>query len=100
MKTFEVSSGSPEEFLEKVRNALSTRTLGKVASMRLDGQDVVVIFSKMGTSEVRYRIERRAEGFRCSHTSEKIAFAHRAFRGDMESKLRVVFEKEGAQVTD
>jgi hypothetical protein len=98
MKAFEVQNQSPGDFLTAVHNALNGRSLGSIASVKRDGSDVVVAFSKLGSSEVRYRVTERDGGFRCEKTSEKIALAHRAFRGEIEGKLGKVLEKLGARV--
>lgn len=98
MKAFEVTGKSPADFLSAMQSALSGRALGEIVSIRRDGGDVVVAFSKLGSSEVRYRIVERDAGFRCERTTEKIAFAHKAFRGEIEGKIAKLLEKLGARV--
>jgi hypothetical protein len=98
MKAFDVSDKTPADFLSAIETALKGRTLGEIVSMRRDGADVVIVFSRLGTSEVRYRVTERDGGFRCERANEKIAFAHRAFRGEIESKLSKVLEKAGARI--
>lgn len=98
MKAFDVTNKTPADFLASIEGALKGRTLGEIVSMRRDGKDVVIVFSRLGTSEVRYSVAERDGGFRCEKTSEKIALAHRAFRGEIERKLGKVLEKLGARV--
>lgn len=97
MQAFEVSDSSPDVFLVKVREALTGRALGQIASLSREGQELVVKFSRLGTSEVRYRIDTVGAGFRATKSSEKIALAHRAFRDDIESRLQKTLEKLGAR---
>ena len=98
MKAFDVSNSTPADFLASFQGALKGRALGDIVSMRRDGGDVLITFSRLGTSEVRFKVTEREGGFRCERGAEKIAFAHKAFRGEIESKVAKVLEKLGAKV--
>lgn len=98
IKSFSVSSGTANDFIKKVTDSLSGRELGKIASVSLSGENVVIKFSKLGTSEVIFNLNKDTNGFKCTHQSEKIAFTHKAFRSDIEGKLSKVLELNGAKV--
>jgi hypothetical protein len=98
IKSFSVQSGSANDFVKKVTNSLSERELGKIASLSLSGEDVIITFSKLGKSEVIFSLNNDESGFKCIHKSEKISFAHKAFRSDIEEKLSKVLELNGAEV--
>lgn len=99
IKSFEVNGMGAEEFLRKITQELSSRELGKIVSLRKDASDLVVMFSKLGTSEIRYDIQAAEDGFKVSLKSEKIAFAHKPFRAEMEAKLASVLAKNGAKIS-
>jgi hypothetical protein len=98
IKSFQVQNASPEEFIRKITDALSGRELGKIASMSLSGNNIVVTFSKLGKTEVIFSLTKESDKFTCNHQSEKVALTHRALRGDIESKLAKVLESVGANV--
>ena len=100
IKSFSVSNFSVSEFIKKVSDSLSQRELGKIASVSLNGENVIITFSKLGKSEVVYTLKNLPEGFECIHKSEKISLTHKAFRSDIESKLSKVLESNGAKVLD
>jgi hypothetical protein len=100
MKSFGMQSGTHSEFVGKVTESLQGRELGKIVSLEATPQEVIVTFSKLGTSEIVYTCSAAsAGGFHATLKGEKIAFTHRAFRSDMESKLAKVMEKLGATVS-
>ncbi len=98
IKSFSVQSESAIDFVKKVTDSLSGRELGKIASVSLFGEDLVITFSKLGKSEVIFNLNKNENGFHCIHKSEKISFTHKAFRSDIEGKLSKVLELYGAKV--
>ena len=99
MKTFEVVSVSADDFLKQVAEAIAGRELGSMTKLQKSGNEISVTISKMGTTELKYGIEQAGAGFKASLKSEKVAFAHRPFRADIEGKLQNVMEKLGAKCT-
>lgn len=99
IKGFEVNGLALEEFVSKITDELAGRELGKIVSLKKDGADLLVVFSKLGTSEIRFQVETASQGFKVALKSEKIAFAHKPFRAEMEAKLASVLTKNGAQVS-
>jgi hypothetical protein len=98
IKSFSVPSANVQEFVGKVSQAMEGRDLGKIVSLKVEGQVLTVVFSKLGTSQVVFDIANQGGGFECVHKSEKIAIAHKALRSDIEGKLAKVLESQGAQI--
>lgn len=98
IKSFSVNSGSANDFVKKVTDSLSGRELGKIASVTLLGENVIITFSKLGKSEVIYSLNKNETGFQCVHKSEQISFTHKAFRSNIEGKLSKILELNGANV--
>ena len=99
VKTIECETMNPAEFIEGVRKALAGRELGKLATFGVSGNTITVTFSKLGTTELVYDVIAKGSGFLATLKSEKVAFAHRPFRGNIESKLRGVMERCGSKKT-
>lgn len=98
MKSFEVKGDSPDAFIAKVMTAIGGRDLGKIVSFKHASGEMSVIFSKLGTTEIKYSVDQTGEGFKAALKSEKVALAHRPFRSDIEGKLISVMKKLGARV--
>jgi hypothetical protein len=99
MKNFESTSGTITDFVKRVESALQGRDLGEITKFVLEGQELKVVFSKLGTTELKYKIENRPEGFRALLISEKVALTHRPLKADITAKLARVMEREGAKCT-
>ncbi|NBW80969.1 hypothetical protein EBR21_04365 [bacterium] len=99
MKTFESSEISITELVNKVESALQGRDLGEITRFALHGQELKVIFTKFGTTELTYKIESRSAGFRAVLVTEKIALTHRPLKADITARLAKVMEREGAKCT-
>lgn len=99
MKTFEVATASADDFLKQVIEAIHGRELGNMTTLQKSGNEITVTISKLGTTELKYLLEPLSTGFKAALKSEKIAFAHRPFRADIEGKLQRVMEKLGAKCT-
>jgi len=100
IKSFSVSDVSSQQFIDKVMQALAGRDLGKIATMSISGENMLMTFSKLGKSEVVFGITKEGAGFSCAHKSEKIAFTHKALRDGIESKLAQVLKSVGATVAE
>jgi hypothetical protein len=87
-----------KEFLAKVEAAIEGREIAKIVSFKGSPSEIVVIFSKLGTTEIKYEVKPDGQGFAATLKSEKIALAHRPFKADIESKLMGVMERIGARV--
>lgn len=99
MKSFESPTGTVVEFVKRVEASLQGRDLGEITKFALNGLELKVIFSKLGTTELKYKIENRSEGFRAELVSEKVALTHRPLKADITARLARVMEREGAKCT-
>lgn len=105
IKTIEIPSKSAQDFVHQVSSQLAGRELGKIVSLTAPGNAIVVCFSKFGKSELTYDVTSAAKSgpdgpLQARLVNEKIALAHRAFRTDIEGKLKKVLLACGAKVTE
>jgi hypothetical protein len=98
MRGFEFDDRTPEEFVERVRDALSANGLAEHVSLRCDGGELVVVFRWVGTSELRYRLSEYEAGYRAEPSGEKISPFHSPFRGQFEDRFEKVVGAVGARV--
>ena len=64
MDAFEVDHGSPAVFVDQVGRVLAERGLSNYVDLRLDGDELLVRFRWMGSSELRYGLTVTNGGFR------------------------------------
>ena len=88
------------EFVSTVLEVIKGRTLGEIVSFSVVGDALTIIFTKLGTSEVHFKIKQEGNTFFCEHESEKIAFSHKLFRADIEDKLTEVLQQNGAKILE
>lgn len=99
MKRIEVAGMAPGEFVERIKGAIAGRELGKIVGFRSSPQEIVVVFSKLGTTEITYDVRSQGDGFVATLASEKVAFTHKPFKADMAAKLVSVMQRIGAKVS-
>ncbi|PJZ54938.1 hypothetical protein [Leptospira adleri] len=100
MKTIRLTEDSPELFLKKMRKALSGKELGSIVSFHLEDQKLTIRFAGFGESKIWYSIRKSEDGFEAIKLKEKISFTHLAFRSGIESELRSLMERFGAEISD
>lgn len=100
MKTIRLSEDSPEIFLKKIQKALSGKELGNIVSFLLEGEKLTIRFAGLGESKIWYDVSKSQTGYEAIKQKEKIAFTHLAFRSGIESELRSLMERFGAEITD
>lgn len=86
------------EVISKIETALSGRSLGDMVSFNEKPSAIEVVISKLGTSTLTFDAKKNKDGFDLNLAQEKIAFAHRAFKDEVKSKLVSVIEKAGGKV--
>ena len=77
---------------------LADRGLADHVSLRREGDELVVGFRWMGSSELRYRISENQAGFRAEPSGEKISPFHSPFRQQSEDWFEKVVDAVGARV--
>jgi hypothetical protein len=98
MRAFEFGDGAPGEFVERVREVLVDRGLADYVNLRREGDELVVGFKWMGSSELRYRISENEAGFRAEPSGEKMSPFHAPFRQQFEDRFEKVVGAVGARV--
>jgi len=98
VKTFEFDDGTPEEFVERVQGVLADRGLADYVNLRREGDELVVGFKWMGSSELRYRISENDAGFRAEPSGERMSPFHSPFRQQFEDRFEKVVDAVGARV--
>ena len=97
MRAFEVDEGSPAEFVARVKRELDTSGLADYADLVMNGIELIVKFRWMGSSELRYRVSERENGFRADPDGERMSPFHAPFRQAFEERLDKVLTTVGAR---
>lgn len=84
-----------KDVLNSIKDVLEGRKLNDMVSFRLDGDDLILTISKLGTSTVNFKYSKNSNGFTWDVVKEKIAFSHKAFKGEVMEKLIKVVEQVG-----
>ena len=98
MKAFEFGDGSPSEFVERVQAVLADRGLAEYVNLHREGDELVVGFNWMGSSQLRYRVSENEVGFRAEPSGERISPFHLPFRQQFEDRFEKVVDAVGARV--
>jgi hypothetical protein len=88
------------ELVTNLQASLAGRSLGDLVSISEHSQGIVIKISKLGTSTLQFDREEDGKFAIFTLTSEKIAFAHKAFKDDVKTKLISVIEKTGGTVLE
>jgi len=88
----------PKDALSKLKKTLQGRQLGEIVSFELENSELRVVISKLGTSTLSFACEDENGDCVFQLSGEKIAFAHRAFKGEVMGKFVNVVEKSGGVV--
>ena len=92
-----MESGTPLQFVERVRRELEQRGLGDHVSLWLEGNELVVQFRWMGTTVLRYRWHEAGGRLRAELVEERVSPFHGAFRQTFEDRFEQVLGKVGAK---
>jgi hypothetical protein len=98
VKAFEFDGGTVTEFVGRVRALLLERGLADHVKLRSEGNELVVEFRWMGSSELRYRISGGPTGFRADLDGQRISPFHSPFRSQFEDRFEKVVDAVGARV--
>ena len=97
MRAFEVDAGSPADFVDQVGRVLAERELDSYVGLRLDGDELVVRFRWMGSSELRYVLSEIESGFRADLDDVRMSPFHAPFRQRFNERLDQVLAEVGAR---
>ncbi len=98
MHAFEFEDGSISDFIARVRRELAGRGLADFVTVRQDGGELVVHFHWMGSSELRYRVAERPQGFGAELVGQKLSRFHAPFRQRFEDRFEKVIDTVGARI--
>jgi hypothetical protein len=98
IKKITLNVASLDQFIAQLKKELIGRELGNILDFSIENENLKIIFSKMGKSEILFSTQKIENGFLLLHFSEKIALLHKPLKNDIESKLCHVLQKMGAEV--
>ena len=98
MRAFEFEGGTPAEFVGRVQGELADRGLADIVNLRYEGDQLIVGFKWMGSSELRYQISEVEAGFRAEPSGERMSPFHSPFRQQFEDRFEKVVGAVGAKV--
>lgn len=84
--------------IKAIDQVLSGRKLGDIVKLSQSGNDLVVTFSKFGTSTLLFSSAPKNKGLEFKLSSEKIAFTHRALKDEVKEKLCRAVEQAGGKI--
>lgn len=91
---------STQTIITGLRQAMDGRALGDMVSIDEERGGLLVKISKLGTSSLQFDRSENGEFAVFTLSEEKIAFAHRAFKDEVKSKLVHIIEKSGGKVLE
>ncbi len=100
MRSFSVAHSSPHSFVERVRSILAEKGLDDIVSVQLAGGTLVVRFSRLGTSELRFAVKESDDGFAAEFLGLRVAPLHAPFRGAFEARFEEVLDGVGARLLE
>ena len=97
MKAFSVSEGGPGDFVARVQGEIKSRHFEDIASIRLEGDALIVAFSWMGTTSLKYRLQPQTRGFSAVLESQKVSPFHAPFKAGFEERFDQILATVGAR---
>ncbi len=95
---FEFPKKQPAEIVESIKEAMGARQLSDMVSFAVDGNNIKVTISKLGTSTLQFLVKQGADKTEISLGEEKIAFTHKVFKEEVKTKLAAIINKAGGKV--
>jgi len=97
---FSLPEASPSDVKNKVLDALGGKELSKIVDFEFSDKNLIVTISKLGISKLTFDQEKTSDGMVYTLKNEKIAFTHKAFKGDVMSKILTVIEGIGGKILE
>ena len=79
---------------------MGDRTLSEMVAFEIDKNQMIITISKLGTSTLTFARLDETERVFFTKISEKIAFTHKAFKGDVTQALVKIVKKAGGTVEE
>ena len=99
MRGFRVPHVTADAFLERVRSAMAAHQLDGMVEVAQRGDELVVTITRLGRSELRYRLSRDGDGFRAVMVRHRVAPLHVLYQQAFEDTLGELLRDVGATVT-
>jgi hypothetical protein len=90
----------PKKIVSAIKKALGDRSLAEMVDFAVDKSSMVITISKMGTSTLTFTKEEDGDRLLFTMSGEKIAFTHRAFKGEVTDALLKIVKKAGGTVEE
>ena len=79
---------------------MGDRALSEMVDLSIEKSQMIITISKLGTSTLTFAKEVNDDRVLFVMTSEKIAFTHRAFKGEVTDALMKIVKKAGGTVEE
>jgi DNA polymerase sigma len=89
-----------DAIIAAIKKAMDGRSLNDLVSFESTKEELIVKISKMGTSVLTFQRQEKDDQAEFNLVSEKIAFAHKAFKDDVKLKLQQVIAKAGGKASE
>ena len=88
------------DIISAIQQTMSGRSIADLVSIGEDSGSLMVKISKLGTSTLLFERKDDGDFALFTLTTEKIAFAHKAFKDEVKQKLVHIIEKSGGTVLE
>ena len=79
---------------------MGDRALSEMVDLSIEKSQMIITISKLGTSTLTFAKEVNDDRVLFVMTGEKIAFTHRAFKGEVTDALMKIVKKAGGTVEE
>lgn len=89
----------PSEVIEKIKEKLLGRKLGRMVVFNLDqSNNLEVIIKKLGTSKIAFSYQEIDASMEWHLSKEQISLSHKAFKNEVLNKIVNIVEHTGGKV--
>lgn len=89
-----------KKIISAIKKAMGDRALSEIVDLSIEKSQMIITISKLGTSTLTFAKEVNDDRVLFVMTSEKIAFTHRAFKGEVTDALMKIVKKAGGTVEE
>lgn len=89
-----------KKIISAIKKAMGDRALSEMVDLSIEKSQMIITISKLGTSTLTFAKEVNDDRVLFVMTSEKIAFTHRAFKGEVTDALMKIVKKAGGTVEE
>jgi hypothetical protein len=89
-----------KKIISAIKKAMGDRALSEMVDLSIEKSQMIITISKMGTSTLTFSKKDEDERVFFVMTSEKIAFTHRAFKGEVTEALAKIVKKAGGTIEE